>query len=94
MKQGTGYELKRLKRLSQQDIKKKLAELEDLDDNGDLEEPPPLEEEEAAVVVSPQGRGRRSKVAKVDTKSLGLLTRGKVVVRGKPGAPMTLRRSQ
>ncbi|GAJ18563.1 unnamed protein product, partial [marine sediment metagenome] len=39
---------------------------------GDLEEPPPLEEEEAAVVVSPQGRGRRSKVAKVDTKSLGL----------------------
>ncbi len=97
MKAGqTGYELRRLKRLSRQDLIKELAKLKGLNGNGDLEEAPPVEveEEEAAAVLRPKGRKRRNTVAKVDSKSLGILTRGKVVVRGRPGAPITLRRSK
>jgi hypothetical protein len=96
MKAGqTGYELKRLKRLSRQDLIKELAECKGLDGNGDQEEAPPVEEEEAAAVLRPKGRKqRRNTVAKVDSKDLGILTRGKVVVRGRPGAPITLRRSK
>ncbi|MBA7578282.1 hypothetical protein ES708_20144 [subsurface metagenome] len=95
MKAGqTGYELKRLKRLSRQDLIKELAELKGLDDNENQEEAPPAEEE-AAVVLRPKGRKpRRDTVAKVDSKDLGILTRGKVVVRGRPGSPLTYRRSK
>ncbi|MBA7647902.1 hypothetical protein ES703_55681 [subsurface metagenome] len=97
MKAGqTGYELKRLKRLSRQDLIKELAELKGLNSNGDLEEKPPVEEEEeAAAVLRPKGRKRRRN-AVVKVKGPWLYDRDGKVVEGRPGpvASITLGRSK